>query len=50
MTQEWNERAKAALTAWETALRGDSGDAEIEAGVDLADLVREILAERGADA
>jgi hypothetical protein len=44
MTDEsWAERARRALVAWESALEGDSSDAEIDAGVELADLLRQAL-------
>lgn len=39
----WTKAATEAVAAWEAALEGDSGDAEIEAGVRMADLLREMI-------
>ena len=43
MDKEWLEAAKAAVQEWEDALEGDSGDREIDAGLELADLVRAVI-------
>lgn len=43
MSPEWLAGAQEALAEWDKAVEGDSGDAELEAGWRLAELLREAL-------
>lgn len=45
MDEAWKAAAREALAAWDAAINGDSGDAELEAGMELADLVAAALKE-----